>query len=99
MDSPLSFIQEALRNTSEASFLASLLERGIDCTRQGYYVEGLIYFSRARERISSDQVHLAAILDALIQSHAHYLQAQQSLHIASKRFVEADTEQQTQLAT
>lgn len=98
MDSPLSSIQEALIDTSEAFSLACLLERGIDCTRQGCYVEGLIYFSRARERLSSNQMHLAVILDAFIQSHADYLQAQQLLQIASKRFVEADTEQQTQLA-
>jgi len=54
-------------------------------------------FARARERLSPDQMHFAVVLDAFIQSYARYLQAQQALHMASKRFVEADAEQQTQL--
>ncbi len=97
MDSPLSSNQGFLTAASETSSAAYLLERGIQFTRQGCYVEGVTCFVLARERLSADQMHVARVLDALIQSHASYLQAQQTLHIASKRFVEADAEQQTQL--
>jgi DNA-binding SARP family transcriptional activator len=97
MEPSLPFDQGTLTVAFEASSPAILLERGIHCTRQGSYIEGVIYFARARELLSPDQMHFAAALDAFIESHARYLQAQQSLHTASKRFAEAETEQQTQL--
>jgi DNA-binding SARP family transcriptional activator len=97
MDSPLSSNQGTLTVASEASSLTSLLERGIHCTRQGYYAEGVTFFALARERLSPDQMHFAVVLDVLIQSHAGYLQAQHALHVASKRFVKADADQQAQL--
>src|SRR6266704_1662404 len=97
MEPSFQFDQGTLTVASEASSPAILLERGIHYTRQGCYVEGMIYFALARERLSPDQVHFATALDAFIESHARYLQAQQSLHTASKRFAEAETEQQTQL--
>src|SRR6266566_2886999 len=89
--------QETLTGASEASSPDILLERGIHCTQQGRHVEGVIYLALARERLSPDHMHFAAALDTFIQSHACYWQAQQALYTASKRFVEADTEQQTQL--
>jgi len=97
MDSSLSSNQGSLTSASETSSSAFLLERGICYTQQGCYAEGVIYFARARERLSPDQMHFAVVLDAFIQSQARFLQAQQALHMASKRFVEADAEQQTQL--
>lgn len=97
MESSLQFDQGTLTIASEVSSPTMLLERGIHCSRQGRYIEGVIYFTRARERLSPDQVDFAAALDAFIQSHARYLQAQEALHTASRHFVEADTEQQTQL--
>ena len=42
-------------------------------------------------------MQLAAVLDTFIQSHTRYWQAQEELHMASKRFVEADNERQIQL--
>src|SRR6266487_1669892 len=97
MDSSLSSSQGSLTSASGTSSSAFLLERGICYTRQGCYAEGVMCFARARERLSPDQMHFAVVLDAFIQSYARYLQAQQALHMASKRFVEADAEQQTQL--
>lgn len=97
MDSSLSSNQGSLTSASETSSSAFLLERGICYIRQGCYAEGAICFARARERLSPDQMHFAVVLDAFIQSYARYLQAQQALHMASKRFVEAEVEQQTQL--
>src|SRR5579885_279323 len=98
MDSLFSFNLGSLTTTPQTSSLASLLECGIRCIRQGYNVEGVIYFVRARERLSPNQMHFGAVLDACIQSHARYLEAQQALQMASRRFAEADAEQQTQLA-
>src|SRR5712691_10236755 len=97
MEPSLPFDQGTLTIASEISSPANLLERGIHCTRQGRYIEGVIYFIRARERLSPDEMDFAAALDAFIQSHAGYLQAQEALHTTSRHFVEADTEQQTQL--
>src|SRR2546423_4078531 len=97
MGPSLPFDQGTLTIASEISSPAILLERGIHCTRQGRYVEGVIYFVRARERLSADELDFAAAVDAFIESHARYLQAQEALHITSRHFVEADTEQQTQL--
>ena len=97
MDPSHSIDQGTLTVASEASSLTSLLERGLHCTRQGYYAEGVTFFALARERLSPDQKHFAVVLDALIQSQAGYLQAQHALHVASKRFVKADTDQQAQL--
>ena len=95
MESSLSSNQVTSTAASEAFSLAFLLERGIDCTRQGSYVEGAALFVLARERLTPDQVHLAEVLDEFLHSHSSYWQAQQSLHLASKRFAAADSEHQT----
>ena len=95
MDSPE---QDTLVVASETSSPGRLLESGFLCVRQGRYVEGLSFFTLARERLSPDQEHLAAVLDAFIQSHKTYLRAQEELLRASKRFARADAEQQVQIA-
>ncbi len=97
MDSLPSFDQGTLTGGSEASSPAALLERGIQCFREGCFVEGVTCLALARERLSAEQMQFAAALDAFIQSHTSYWQAQQALFIASKRFVETETEQQTRL--
>src|SRR5947209_19955518 len=99
MDSTLLSSQGTLKGSSETNSLASLLEHGIDCIRQGSYSEGAACFAIARERLTPDQMHCAVLLDAFLQSHTSYWEAQQSLHLASKRFAEADIEQLTRLAT
>ena len=81
----------------DASSFTSLLERGIECARQGSFTEGVTFFTLAREQLPPDQTHLAAMLDAFIQSNASYWQAQQMLNLASRRFAEAEIEQQTRL--
>jgi DNA-binding SARP family transcriptional activator len=82
----------------EDSTLVSLLERGLQCARQERYEEGATFFVLARERLSPNQVHISASLNALIEISTGYWQAQQALHEASKRFAEADSAQQAQLA-
>lgn len=76
-----------------------LVERGLHSVREGRYTEGAVYFTVAREQLNSDHVSLAAVLDAFTQGHIIYWNAQQSLLEASKRFVQADAEQQTRIAT
>jgi DNA-binding SARP family transcriptional activator/exonuclease VII small subunit len=78
--------------------LTSTLERGLDYIRQERFVEGIALLALAREQLSPDQVSLSAALNAFIQGHALYWQAQQALHHASQRFAEAVTSQQTRLA-
>jgi DNA-binding SARP family transcriptional activator len=97
MESSLSSNQGIPAVASEASSPAALLERGIQCIREGCFIEGVTYLALAREKLSADQMYFAAALDAFIQSHTSYRQAQQTLFMASKRFVETETEQQTQL--
>ncbi len=97
MDSSLSTDHETRIAASEASTVFSLLERGIQCARQGAYAEGVAFFVLAREHLTSESAALAAALDAIVKSNANYWQAQQMLHLASKRFAEADVEQKNSL--
>ena len=97
MDSLPSFNQGTLTGMSEASSLDALLERGMQCFREGCFVEAVTCLALARERLSAEQMQFAAALDAVIQSHTSYWQAQQALFMASKRFVETETEQQSRL--
>ncbi len=78
--------------------IVSLLESGLNCIRQGRSTEGVILLALARERLTPDQVQLAAVLDTLMQDCEKYWQAQQALHQASKRFAEIDAEQHAQIA-
>ncbi len=98
MNSPLLPERDTLIVASEASSPGCLLESGFLCVRQGRYVEGLAFFVLARERLSPAQAHLAAVLDAFIQSHKTYSRAQEELLQASKHFARADAEQQVQIA-
>lgn len=77
--------------------LIALLQHGIDCAERGSYLEGAAFFAVARERLTLDQMEYAVLLDTFLQSHAAYFQAQQSLFISSRRFVEAESVQQTHL--
>src|SRR6266568_8045139 len=95
MDSPE---QDTLVVASETSSPGRLLESGFLCVRQGRYVEGLTFFALARGKLSPDQEQLAAVLDAFIQSHKTYSQAEEELLEASKHFARADAEQQVQIA-
>ena len=97
MDPSLSSDQGTLTVAYGATSVDSLLERGIRCTRQGCYTEGVTLFALARELLSPDQGHLANLLDTLIQCQASLLQAHQALQLASKGFVEVDALQQKQL--
>src|SRR6266487_5038197 len=98
MDPQLFPEQASLTAELEDSSLVSLLERGLQSVRQGRYVEGITFFALTCERLSPDQAHLAAVLDAFIQSHKTYSRAQEELLQASKHFARADAEQQVQIA-
>src|SRR5689334_21153570 len=98
MDSPLSPKWDTPIAASEASSPGRLLEVGFLCVRQGRYAEGVAFFALACERLSPDQAHLAAVLDAFTQSHKTYSRAQEELLQASKQFARADAEQQVQIA-
>jgi len=98
MDSPLSPQRDTLFGAPEVSSPGRLLESGFLCIRQGRYSEGVAFFALARERLSPDQAHLVAVLDAFTQSHKTYSKAQEELLQASRHFARADAEQQVQLA-
>ena len=97
MDTSLSSEQGIPPAISVACSLVSLVERAILCHRQGYYAEGTALFALARQQLSPDHAHLAGVLDTLIHNSTDYMQAQQVLHSASRRFAEVDAAQRTQL--
>lgn len=89
--------QENLRVASEAFSLVSLLERGINCARQGSYVEAAAFFVLAREGVAADQVHFVDLINAFLQSQAGYWMAQESLQLAKKQVIETDIERKIHL--
>jgi len=91
--------QDGFIVNSDGISSSSLLECGLKYFEQGLYAEGVALLRLARERLSPDQLLLAAALDVLDKAIASHLQAQQTLHEASKRFAESDTEQQEQIAS
>ncbi len=99
MHSSFSNVQITLTFGAENSSLIFTLECGLHYIQQECYAEGIALLTQAREQLSPNQVHLSAALDAIIQGHTVYWQAQQALHHASQRFAEAVNSQQTHLAT
>jgi DNA-binding SARP family transcriptional activator len=97
MDARLSSNQGTLTFATETLSLASMLERGIYCMRQGHYAEGVSLFALARDQLTQEQVQFAAVLDTLIRSSSEFLNAQQALLQTSKRLIEVDAEQHMQL--
>lgn len=90
--------QDSLIFGTETPSLIFTLECGLRYIQQEHYAEGITLFAHACEQLSPDQVYLSAALNAFIQGHTLYRQAQQALHQASQRFAEAVTSQQTRLA-
>jgi DNA-binding SARP family transcriptional activator len=86
-----------LTTSSESSSPDTLLEVGIRAIRQGNHSGGIAQFELVRERLPDDQKHFIAIIDAFIQSHSNHCQAQEALFMASRRFVEAESEYRRQL--
>ncbi len=86
-----------LGHGTPTSSVISLLERGLNCFRQERYTEGMALIAQARERLTADQMQLAAMLDTFMQDCEKYWQAQQALYQASKRFAEVDAEQRAQI--
>jgi DNA-binding SARP family transcriptional activator len=76
-----------------------LLERGLRSVKEGRYVEGAVYFTLAREKLDGERLSLADLLDSFAQGYIAYWNAQQELIEASKRFVQADAEQQSRIAS
>src|SRR5437899_709697 len=99
MDSLLSSNLHILTGMSDAPTPASSLECGLCCARDGWWTEAVYFFKLAREQLPLDQAHIAAEIDAFLQSHVCYWETQQTLHLASRRFVEAETQQRTRLCT
>jgi DNA-binding SARP family transcriptional activator len=86
--------QDILATEHDTCPTVSLLESGLDYIRQGRHAQGVAYFALARERLSPDLMHLAAVLDKFFQDYLSYWQSQQALHQAREHFIEAQTKQQ-----
>jgi len=97
MNSSLSSGQHPYSTMSDIASVVSILEQGLLCARRGFFVEAASFFALAHKQLSPYQANHAAVVDAFLQSHRSYWQAQQALHLASKQFVEAEVEQQTRL--
>lgn len=97
MNSSLSSGQHPYSIMPDIASVVSILEQGLLCARRGFFVEAASFFALAHEQLSPYQANHAAVVNAFLQSHSSYWQAQQALHLASKQFVEAEVEQQTRL--
>ena len=82
---------------SDVSSTASLLERALNCIRQGLSAEGTAFLTLAREQLLPNQLQLIAVIESLSHASATHAHAQQALHEASKRFAESDNRQQVQI--
>src|SRR5260370_13662721 len=97
MNSSLSSGQHPHSTMSDIASVVSILEQGLLCARRGFFVEAASFFAFAHEQLSPYQSNHAAVVDAFLQSHSSYWQAQQALPLASKQFVESEVGQQTRL--
>src|SRR5260370_37631280 len=82
---------------SDVSSTASLLERALNCIRQGLFAEGTAFLTLAREQLLPNQLQLIAVIGPLSHASATHAHAQQALHEASKRFRGSDSEPQAQM--
>jgi DNA-binding SARP family transcriptional activator len=74
------------------------LTRGVECVRREHYADAVGRFAVARAQVTPTDTPLIAALDAFIDGHARYWQAQQGLHEASRRFAVASADQQERFA-
>lgn len=74
------------------------LERGVARASEGRFAEAAAHLARVRAGLPVAERALAAALDAFLDGHARYWQAQQALHEASRRFAGAIVEQEARLA-
>lgn len=87
------FDEDAPTGMSENVSIVALLKRGLDYLRQGKDAVGASLCEFARDRLAPDRAEVAAIIDTFLASHALYCRTRQALHEASRRFVNAETEQ------
>jgi DNA-binding SARP family transcriptional activator len=85
------------RHHPENGELREELELGLTCAWQAHFADAASHFAQARDQIPATHPQLITALDAFVQSHARYWQAEQSLHEASLTFTAATAEQQTLL--
>ncbi|MHB8595722.1 MAG: AfsR/SARP family transcriptional regulator [Ktedonobacteraceae bacterium] len=88
------FDQDMFARGPEATSVISLIEQALGYLSQGGDAVGASLCSLACERLTSDQADIGEIMKTFLTSHAYYCQAQQALHEASRRFVQAEAEQQ-----
>ena len=81
----------------EGDGLVSVLEAGIRSLQHGLWKESFALFTLARIQPDATSCALTDTLNALLASLQRCWEAQQVLHDASRRFVEAETEQGLQL--
>lgn len=88
---------EALLLLAEGDGLITFIEEGIRSLRQGQWKESFALFTLARTHCETTNFALIDLLNAFLTSLERSWQAQQALHEASKRFVEAEAEQELRL--
>jgi DNA-binding SARP family transcriptional activator len=72
------------------------IRRGLLYAEQAHYADAALHFGLAREALADSAI--LAVLDAYIESHTRFWQAQRRLHEASRQFVAAEDEQIARLA-
>lgn len=99
MDTELSSERKIFSVASEAATLVDLLDSGLQCVRQGRYVEGATFLTHARQQLTPSQRHIALMLDVFIQSYELFNRSQELLLLTSKELVRPDVEQSVPRAT
>lgn len=81
----------------ESGTLGQELALGLAYAWQSHFADAADHFARARDEIAPTHSQLITALDAFVQSHARYWEAEQALHEASVQFSGAAAEQQLRL--
>lgn len=77
----------------------TLLRQGLESLRHGNIDEAISLLAQARAQLTLEQMHLASILDKIVEGYTAYFQLHEALLQAERNVAKADSEQQTLLAT
>jgi DNA-binding SARP family transcriptional activator len=93
MDSEHSSERKTFSIASEATTLAHLLDSGLQCVKQGRYIEGVVFLTHARQQLTPGQRQIAIVLDVFLQSFELFTSSQELLRLTSTDFEKPDVEQ------
>jgi len=91
------YAQTTAQDLRENTPCSLLLMQALDYLHMHRYEECKDLLLHAREQLPPEQGHIASSIDALLQHYPLYIQAQEELLLASKKFAAADDQQQVNI--